>query len=99
MWDAAIEHFTEEEIARILGGIREQLTPEGILSGYTLVELESVEKHLRQHEEEFHGIDDLKLFYPTLQARACLGNKTPPASQFVFCTFAGSSGALRKLCQ
>ncbi|MFO1247327.1 MAG: class I SAM-dependent methyltransferase [Alphaproteobacteria bacterium] len=63
VWDAAIEHFTEEEIDRILSGIKGQLTPEGILSGHTLVELETGEKHLHQHEREFKGIEDLKTFF------------------------------------
>lgn len=33
IWDAAIEHFTPDEIAKILAGIKLRLTDDGILSG------------------------------------------------------------------
>ena len=53
LWDAAIEHFTEDEIASIMGNIKASLKPGGILSGYTLVEPEDGGKHLHHHEREF----------------------------------------------
>ncbi len=59
MWDAAIEHFTEEEIATILGGIKNRLTLGGTLSGYTIVEREDGVKSLHQHEREFRSMNDL----------------------------------------
>jgi 2-polyprenyl-3-methyl-5-hydroxy-6-metoxy-1,4-benzoquinol methylase len=62
VWDAAIEHFTPEEIAGIMAGIKRRLTPDGILSGYTIVERTDGAKHMRQHEYEFAGMDDLKRF-------------------------------------
>jgi len=37
-WDAAIEHFTETEIAQIIGNIKQRLTRNGVLSGYTIIE-------------------------------------------------------------
>jgi len=62
IWDAAIEHFTESEIAAIMRGIKERLDHDGILSGYTIVEKEDGEKHLHQHEREFRSKDDLMSF-------------------------------------
>lgn len=62
VWDAAIEHFTEEEIASLLQNIRGILSPDGTLSGYTIVELPSGEKSLHQHEYEFHSKEDLARF-------------------------------------
>lgn len=38
VWDAAIEHFTDSETNAILRNIKGALKPDGILSGYTLVE-------------------------------------------------------------
>lgn len=59
IWDAAIEHFTPEETKSILNNIKDRLTPDGILSGYTIVEKESGEKSLSHHEYEFKGKEDL----------------------------------------
>ena len=62
IWDAAIEHFTPIEIGSIMSLIKQRLTPEGVLSGYTLVERDDGIKQLHQHEYEFKGMEDLKLF-------------------------------------
>lgn len=62
IWDAAIEHFTEAEIASIMDQIKSRLTPDGILSGYTLVEKDDGHKHLHQHEREFRSMEDLSNF-------------------------------------
>jgi cyclopropane fatty-acyl-phospholipid synthase-like methyltransferase len=35
VWDAAIEHFTETEIADLMSNIKKRLTPTGILSVFT----------------------------------------------------------------
>lgn len=59
IWDAAIEHFTQEETKGILKNIKDRLTPEGVLSGYTIVEKETGEKSLSHHEYEFKGKEDL----------------------------------------
>ncbi len=59
VWDAAIEHFNEQEIAAILRGIKERLTPDGILSGYTIVEREDGSKSLETHEHEFKSKEEL----------------------------------------
>lgn len=62
IWDAAIEHFTEDEITALMSGIRDRLAPGGILSGYTIVEPEHGGTHLHQHEYEFHDKEDLLRF-------------------------------------
>ncbi len=62
VWDAAIEHFTPEEIGLVLKNIRSRLTPDGILSGYTIVERETGVKSLTHHEYEFRDKVDLLRF-------------------------------------
>ncbi|MBY0432338.1 MAG: class I SAM-dependent methyltransferase [Rhodospirillales bacterium] len=62
IWDAAIEHFTEEEISKIMKSIKLSLKSGGILSGYTLVENDTGEKQLHQHEREFSSKQDLANF-------------------------------------
>ena len=58
VWDAAIEHFTPEETTAILENISARLTPDGVLSGYTLVE-KSTGKSLVHHEYEFKSKEEL----------------------------------------
>ncbi len=62
VWDAAIEHFTTEEIPHIINNIKKRLKSEGILSGYTIVE-KTMGKFLEQHEYEFKNMEDLKRFF------------------------------------
>jgi SAM-dependent methyltransferase len=62
VWDAAVEHFTEAETQALMGAIASRLTPDGILSGYTLLEDDAGHKHLHQHEYEFHDKEDLARF-------------------------------------
>lgn len=62
VWDAAIEHFTPDEIKMIMQNIKNRLTPNGILSGYTIVEKDDGMKHIHQHEYEFKDMSDLKDF-------------------------------------
>ena len=62
VWDAAIEHFTPEETAAILRDIKARLTPDGILSGYTLVARADGKKSLDHHEYEFRDMADLARF-------------------------------------
>jgi cyclopropane fatty-acyl-phospholipid synthase-like methyltransferase len=59
VWDAAIEHFTESEIDKIMKEIKEK---NGILSGHTIVERQEG-KSLSQHEYEFKNMADLKRFF------------------------------------
>jgi hypothetical protein len=62
IWDAAIEHFTPEEISSIMVNIKSRLTADGVLSGYTIVEKDDGVKHIHQHEYEFRDMADLKRF-------------------------------------
>lgn len=62
IWDAAIEHFTPEEIHKIMSTIKMRLgDAKGILSGYTIVE-KCDGKSLEQHEYEFKNKEDLERF-------------------------------------
>lgn len=60
--DAALEHFTEEEIQKLMGAIKEKLAKHGVLSGYTIKASEDGHKHLHQHEYEPHSKEDLARF-------------------------------------
>jgi cyclopropane fatty-acyl-phospholipid synthase-like methyltransferase len=62
VWDAAIEHFTVEEIGTIMASIKARLTSDGVLSGYSLVERTDGVKHIHQHEYEFRDMADLRRF-------------------------------------
>jgi SAM-dependent methyltransferase len=62
VWDAAIEHFTPVEIDSILKNIRSRLAPDGVLSGYTIVERQDGMKSLSHHEYEFRDKNDLLRF-------------------------------------
>jgi SAM-dependent methyltransferase len=59
IWDAAIEHFTEQETDDILVSLKGVLVSGGILSGYTLLEKGFGKLHLHQHEREFVSKEDL----------------------------------------
>ena len=61
VWDAAIEHFTEIEIAAIMTMIRTAMAEGAVLSGYTLVE-SGHGKALEHHEREFRSKQDLADF-------------------------------------
>jgi ubiquinone/menaquinone biosynthesis C-methylase UbiE len=59
IWDAAIEHFTALEMNEIFNNIKKSLTDFGCLCGYTLIEKQSGEKSLEQHEYEFKSKEEL----------------------------------------
>jgi len=63
VWDAAIEHFTPNEIQGILQNIKLRLASMGILSGYTIVENHDGTKALQDHEYEFKNKEDLLRFF------------------------------------
>jgi hypothetical protein len=63
VWDAAIEHFTEVEISKLMGELKERLTPDGILSGYTLTVRDDGRKSNDLHEYEFRDKEDLRRFF------------------------------------
>lgn len=58
IWDAAIEHFTIEEITDIITQIKKIMPESGVLSGYTIVEREDGASH-DDHEYEFKSKQDL----------------------------------------
>lgn len=63
VWDAAVEHFTETEIDKLLKDITERLGSDGILSGYTLVEAADGRKGNALHEYEFKDKEDFRRFF------------------------------------
>jgi SAM-dependent methyltransferase len=63
VWDAAIEHFTEQEIDRLLKTIVALLGETGIVSGYTLTEADDGRKSNALHEYEFKDKEDLRRFF------------------------------------
>jgi SAM-dependent methyltransferase len=63
VWDAAIEHFTEQEIDRLLKEIVALLGETGIVSGYTLTERDDGRKSNALHEYEFKDKEDLRRFF------------------------------------
>lgn len=63
IWDTAIEHFTESEIAAIMANIKRRLTSDGVLSGHTIVEQPDGKKMLVHHEYEFKSKEDLARFF------------------------------------
>ncbi|HEY1506240.1 MAG TPA: class I SAM-dependent methyltransferase [Stellaceae bacterium] len=75
VWNAAIEHFTQAEITSLLIAIKARLSPNGILTGYTLVEKESGKAH-PDHEYEFKSKQDLSdLLQPFFVNVAVLNTK------------------------
>lgn len=62
IWDAAMEHFTTNEIAKIMTDIKCRLAVDGILSGYTVVERSDGKLQLSHHEYEFKSKEDLMGF-------------------------------------
>jgi len=62
IWDAAIEHFTPDEIDGIIKTIKKRLAVNGVLNGYTIVEKSDGTKSLSHHEYEFQSKEDLIRF-------------------------------------
>lgn len=63
VWDAAIEHFTPDEIQTLMERIKTRLKQGGVLSGYTIVERSDGKKSLSHHEYEFQSKQDLLRFF------------------------------------
>jgi len=61
VWDAAVEHFTEEEIGHLMTEIKSRLCEGGVLSGHTIVEQDHGKSH-HEHEYEFTSKEDLMRF-------------------------------------
>ena len=58
IWDGAIEHFTVAEIDEIMGKMRQAITTNARLLGYTVAEPANA-PHLLTHETHFEGIAHL----------------------------------------
>jgi SAM-dependent methyltransferase len=85
IWDAAIEHFTDEEVAGIFSQILKSLAPDGILSGYTLLEDDDGGMHLHQHEREFSSKADLaRLLSPHFKNVHILQTSMPSRENLYF---------------
>ena len=84
IWDAAIEHFTEIEIEKLMNRIKTVLSPNGILSGYTIAANET-DKQLHHHEYEFHDKSDLARFFkPYFRNIQILSTTYPDRSNLYF---------------
>jgi SAM-dependent methyltransferase len=59
-WDAAIEHFTQEEMNAIFASIRSVMKPGGLLAGSTVAKQAHVQHH--DHEFEFDTPTELQTF-------------------------------------
>ena len=90
IWDAAIEHFSEAEIHRLVAGIRERLLPGGVLSGYTV--LEEAGKQHPDHEYEFKTKADLARFFSPHFANVLVFQTTYPTRRNLY--FFASDAAL-----
>ena len=62
IWDASIQHFTDDETTVLMAEIRTCLGAVGILSGCTVADNGTGGKQLRYHEREFKGREDLSAF-------------------------------------
>lgn len=58
IWNGAIEHFTEQEIATLVGKIQQRLRPDGVVCGYTIASVGD-SFSLEHHEYEFRSKEDL----------------------------------------
>lgn len=60
-WDAAIEHFTQEEMDKIFHDIKASMKPNALLHGSTPKKNEDGKAH-HDHEYEFSSVEELKEF-------------------------------------
>ena len=90
-WDAAIEHFTPEEIQKIMAVIKLRLTPDGILTGNSIV-AKTEGKHLSHHEYEFKDRMDLSRFLTPYFRNVTVFDTTWPTRHSLY--FWASDGAL-----
>ena len=75
--DAALEHFTQKEIDKLIFNIKNALTDDGIFSGYTIIE-KSGGKQLSHHEYEFKNKEDLLRFFKPFFNNVCIFETTDP---------------------
>ncbi len=72
VWNGAIEHFTDDEVAVILARVRERLSPGGVLAGDTVLARSDGSKQLVHHEREYRGERDLLRTLRAVFAHACV---------------------------
>ena len=85
VWDAAIEHFTPDEIDAIMKNIKNRLSPTGVVSGYTVVERGEGQKHLSHHEYEFKDKEDLRRFFIPYFKNVCVFETKYPDRHNLYC--------------
>jgi SAM-dependent methyltransferase len=59
VWDSAMHHFSLSEVAMILASAHRSLTPEGVLSGYTVIDPEEDYAYARLRFESSDALGDL----------------------------------------
>jgi SAM-dependent methyltransferase len=91
LWDAAIEHFTQEEMKRIFGGIKRALAPNGILHGSTVKRAMHAQHH--EHEYEFESLAEMEKFLsPSFKFVSSWERVHPERTAFYFrCSDAAST--------
>ena len=92
VWDAAIEHFTEAEIDRLLAEIVQRLGSSGVLSGYTITQRDDGRKSNALHEYEFRDKDDLRRFFTPHFAHVSVWETVYPTRRNLY--FAASQASL-----
>jgi SAM-dependent methyltransferase len=88
LWDGAIEHFTEAEITDIVSRLKPHLAPNGILSGYTIVERQTGKSHV-EHEYEFKSKEDLSRFFVSFKNTRIFETVYPTRHNLYFFTSDG----------
>ena len=85
VWDTAIHHFTRETATTILQRIATELTPDGTLSGHTVIEPGS---HYVYQLQSFSDAPDLAELLAAVFPHVCVRTTTDPLRTDVF-FFAG----------
>lgn len=85
-WDAAIEHFTEQEIGDIMTNIKAVLIHEGVMAGYTIKKDDHARGPLHHlHEYEFESKEDLARFFtPWFQNVQVFETNFPARTNYYF---------------
>lgn len=92
IWDASIQHFTDDETMSLMSDIRARLGAAGILSGCTVADDGTGAKQLRYHEREFKAREDLAAFLARWFKSVEVWETTYPDRRNLY--FYASNGAL-----
>jgi ubiquinone/menaquinone biosynthesis C-methylase UbiE len=60
LWEAAIEHFTQAEMDKIIHSVQNSLATDGVMHGHTIKKLPQLSHH--DHEYEFETLSELDSF-------------------------------------